>query len=486
MSSIFRPLTISLLVLALLLACSPTSGRTLPGTGTPLENEVATPTPNQGGNAVIEATPTAALVDTPTSVPPPTPTLAPSRPTPSSVPPSSAADAKEIVRGPTTGNMVALTFDAGSAAGPSSRILDILKENNIRVTMFVTGKFVDTYPDIVRRMAQDGHQISNHSYTHSDFTTLSDQQTIDEMDKTDQAILRVTGKSSKPYMRMPFGARNSRVLGTVSSAGYRSIYWTLDSGDWLENATANSVRQRILQNVASGYIVVQHMNSEQTATSLKDVISGIKEKGLRIVSLSEMLGGTAKANTVTIGLLTHVNKNKSLPTDYTPPGLVQISGVSVTRQGMVLRDVALEPLKEMLTAAGKLGLDLVVLSAYRSYSEQQQIYGQEVAQSGEAQASRLVALPGHSEHQLGTTIDITSPSIAYSLSQSFQNTSEGIWLGENAHRFGFVMSYPDGKEHITGYAYEPWHFRYIGIEAATEIKQLGITLEEYLRDSYAN
>jgi len=185
---------------------------------------------------------------------------------------------------------VALTFDAGSAAGPSSRILDVLKENNLRVTVFVTGKFVDTYPDVVKRMAQEGHQISNHSYTHADLTTLSNQQIIDEMQKTEQAILRVTGKSSKPYMRMPFGARNSRVMDTVTSLGYRSIYWTLDSGDWLENATASSVRQKILQNVGPGYIVVQHMNSEQTAASLRDVINGIKEKGLRVVSLAEMVG----------------------------------------------------------------------------------------------------------------------------------------------------------------------------------------------------
>ncbi len=185
-------------------------------------------------------------------------------------------------------------------------------------------------------------------------------------------------------------------------------------------------------------------------------------------------------------LLVHLNKSHALPPDYVPPGLVHVTGVSATRDGMTLRDTVLEQLREMFIAAGNEGLELVVLSAYRSYQEQQQIYGREVAQNGEALASTLVARPGHSEHQLGTTVDITSPTIGYTLSQDFQNTPEGKWLGENAHRFGFVMSYPEGKEQVTGYAYEPWHFRYVGIEVATEIKKLKITLEEYLRDRYAN
>lgn len=238
--------------------------------------------------ATPEVTPTAAAAPAPTATAVPTPASKPAAPLPES--PSSPGDAKEIGRGPTSGNMVALTFDAGSASGPTSKILDILKENNLKVTMFVTGQYVDTYPDLVRRMAQEGHQIANHSYSHPDFTTFSNQQILDELARTEQSVLRVTGKSSKPYMRMPFGARNSRVTDTVVSAGYRSIYWTLDSGDWLENATPNAVTQRILQNVGPGYIVVQHVNSVATSDSLREVISGIKEKGLRIVSLSELLG----------------------------------------------------------------------------------------------------------------------------------------------------------------------------------------------------
>ena len=291
MHSVSRLLIIPTLAAILFLACSPGNADTGTENGSSPGNEAAMSIPTEVSIAVPEATPTAIPVPTPTPVPPiPSPVAAPSRPATSSGPPSSPVDAKEIVRGPTTGNMVALTFDAGSAAGPSARILDILKENNLRVTMFVTGKFVDTYPDVVKRMAQEGHQISNHSYTHSNLTTLSNQQIIDEMEKTEQAILRVTGKSSKPYMRMPFGSRNSQVMDTVTSLGYRSIYWTLDSADWRANATASAVRQRILQNIAPGYIVVQHMNSEQTAASLRDVINGIKEKGLRVVSLAEMIG----------------------------------------------------------------------------------------------------------------------------------------------------------------------------------------------------
>lgn len=377
--------------------------------------------------------------------------------------------------------MVALTLDSGGVAGATARVLDVLRERRLQVTIFVTGEFTDKYPDLVKRMAQDGHQISNHSYSHRDFTTLTNNQILEEMQTAEAAILRVTGRTSKPYMRMPFGARNSRVNETVSGAGYRSIYWTLDSGDWREGATAAGVAQRVLGNVGPGYIVVHHTAADQTADALPEIIKGIQAKGLSIVTVSRLLGDGPRAQALRGDLLVHVNKNDSLAADYAPPDLVEISGVSVTRQGMKLREEALQRLKEMVAPAKGEGLELVVLSAYRSYAEQEQIYGRELVSNGQAQADRFVARPGHSEHQLGTTVDFTSPSAGYGLSQSFGETPEGRWLRDNAHRFGYVMSYPQGKESITGYAYEPWHFRYVGVKTAAEVYRLGLTLEEYLR-----
>ncbi len=103
-----------------------------------------------------------------------------------------------------------------------------------------------------------------------------------------------------------------------------------------------------------------------------------------------------------------------------------------------------------------------------------------VQQMGQDQAERISARPGHSEHQMGTAIDFTSASAGYGLGEGFAQTPEGAWLSQNAPRFGFVMSYPAGKESVTGYAYEPWHFRYVGIDVARAVVARGITLTEYL------
>lgn len=184
------------------------------------------------------------------------------------------------------------------------------------------------------------------------------------------------------------------------------------------------------------------------------------------------------------GLLLWVNRERSLPPDYVPPDLVPITGVPVTVQGMLLRRVALGPLRELIEAAQAEGLEIVVSSAYRSYQTQVAVHNYWVGVLGEGRAVRVSARPGHSEHQLGTAVDLTSPRVNYQLTESFADTPEGRWLRANAHRFGFIMSYPAGKEDITGYDYEPWHFRFVGVELATQLNRAGISLEEYFRSIY--
>ncbi len=184
------------------------------------------------------------------------------------------------------------------------------------------------------------------------------------------------------------------------------------------------------------------------------------------------------------GLLLWVNRERSLPPDYVPPDLVPITGVPVTTQGMLLRRVALGPLRELAEAARAEGLEIVVSSAYRSYQTQVAVYSYWVRVLGEARAARVSARPGHSEHQLGTTVDLTSPRVNYQLTEGFGDTPEGRWLKANAHRFGFVLSYPAGKEDITGYDYEPWHFRFVGVEVAAQVHRAGISLEEYFQRLY--
>ncbi|GIW11162.1 MAG: hypothetical protein KatS3mg061_2219 [Dehalococcoidia bacterium] len=181
-------------------------------------------------------------------------------------------------------------------------------------------------------------------------------------------------------------------------------------------------------------------------------------------------------------LLFPVSRQLALPASYVPPDLVPLTGIArLVRGTHQVRQVVVEDLKRMLAAMEAAGLQPAISSAYRSYAEQEATYAYWVHTLGQREADRVSARPGHSEHQLGTAIDFASAENGYELEESFATTREGRWLLANAARYGFVLSYPAGKEAITGYAYEPWHYRYVGVAAAQEIARLGLTPLEYYR-----
>ena len=153
------------------------------------------------------------------------------------------------------------------------------------------------------------------------------------------------------------------------------------------------------------------------------------------------------------------NKSYGLPEDYCPGEIVHEA------------DVAYD---EMKAAAAKAGVSLHIVSGFRDYETQEVIYNRYVAQDGKAAADRYSARPGHSEHQTGYSMDLNS------LSTSFGQTTEGKWLAQNCWKYGFIIRYPQGKENITGYMYEPWHVRYLGKDTAKAVYESGLTLEEYL------
>ena len=154
-----------------------------------------------------------------------------------------------------------------------------------------------------------------------------------------------------------------------------------------------------------------------------------------------------------------VNKTYSIPADYGPGDLT---------------DECWAAFRELQNAAAnEEGLSIYVVSGYRSFSTQDGLYNRYVARDGQAAADTYSARPGHSEHQTGLAIDVNS------VSYSFANTPEGQWLAANAHRFGFIIRYPENKQSITGYMYEPWHIRYIGKALAPLVYDSGLCLEEY-------
>jgi len=180
-------------------------------------------------------------------------------------------------------------------------------------------------------------------------------------------------------------------------------------------------------------------------------------------------------------ILAHINKTFALPSWYVPPNLINLTAELKTVGPEWLRAAVIPDLKALFAdAEAACDCKLAVLSAYRSYQTQALVYTYWVNKVGRRAADRGSARPGHSEHQLGTTVDLTSSTVGYRLTRDFGNTCEGIWLERNAYRYGFVLSYPKGKEAVVGYAWEPWHFRWIGRGAAAETNQMGITLEEYL------
>ena len=166
-----------------------------------------------------------------------------------------------------------------------------------------------------------------------------------------------------------------------------------------------------------------------------------------------------------------VNRKSTLSSDYKPTDLVlpDVRAVNSSNR-LYMRKEAASALEELFKAAEDENYYLYAVSGYRSYSYQKSIYNPYSGYSAPA---------GASEHQLGLAMDITLAKYNGTLSVDFGNTKEGKWVKENAHKYGFIIRYLQGKEDITGYNYEPWHLRYLGINLATELYERGITLEEY-------
>lgn len=172
-----------------------------------------------------------------------------------------------------------------------------------------------------------------------------------------------------------------------------------------------------------------------------------------------------------------INKEYGISRGYEPSDLREFNALS--NKTIMLRDEAADNAERLFEDAASEGIYLMAAAGFRTYEYQEQLYNNEVANSGKAYADKYVAKPGHSEHHTGLVIDLMRASDV-SLTEDFDKTAEFRWLQENMSDYGFILRYPKGKESITGYNYEPWHIRYVGVEAAKEIEKSGLTLEEYL------
>lgn len=219
------------------------------------------------------------------------------------------------------------------------------------------------------------------------------------------------------------------------------------------------------KDISSNVEVINNLNNKKAGTYKiiyisTDSSNNITTKERNVIVKEKSLYQPSQTPTYINGILL-VNKKYALPSTYNP-------GVDTT---------ANNALKQLQQDANKAGYNIPLLSAFRSYSRQQTIYNNYVARDGYTLADTYSARPGHSEHQTGLAFDVGA------IDDYYGDTPAGKWLATNSHKYGFIIRYPKGKTHITGYKYEPWHIRYIGIEHATNIYNKNITLEEYLQVS---
>lgn len=177
-----------------------------------------------------------------------------------------------------------------------------------------------------------------------------------------------------------------------------------------------------------------------------------------------------------------VNRHYLISRDYVPADLVvpdiPFSFIGIYEKSY-MRQTAADALEKLFQDAKSKGHNLYGVSAYRSYERQQQIYNNNVRNRGTEKTDRVSAIPGSSEHQTGLSIDVSCKAVDCALEQSFGKTEEGKWLRKNCYKYGFIIRYPKKKSKITGYSYEPWHIRYVGLNLAKYLHENNMTLEEY-------
>jgi len=268
-----------------------TTQPTSPPADTPAPTDSATPAPTATATASATATP----VPTDTPLPTDTATATPHpRWTATPVPPPTAV---VFSQGTARGNPIALTFDCGADRGEAATILDYLRRQGIPATFGVTGRWAEQNSDLIRRMVAQGAQIVNHTYDHQSFTGLSthafplDPKGItDELERADAILRHLTGSSTRPYYRPPYGDESPDTLKAVAAAGYNvDVRWTLDSLGW-DGLSATQIQARVLGAAAPGAIVLMHVGqASQDAVALPRVVDGLRAHGYHFVTIKGLL-----------------------------------------------------------------------------------------------------------------------------------------------------------------------------------------------------
>ena len=202
-----------------------------------------------------------------------------------------------IDRGPGECNAVHLSFDAGADRGYAEMILDVAKEEQVQLSFGMTGRWAQQNPDLMKRIVDEGHEVINHTWSHSSFTGFSAGRPMSvyerrlELDRTEEFLMELTGKSTRPYFRPPYGDLDGGALKDVADAGYDyTMMWTIDSFGWMRIPAAQIV-QRSLSRAEPGAIILMHVGIEsEDGPALRTIIAGLRERGFLIVGMADLLG----------------------------------------------------------------------------------------------------------------------------------------------------------------------------------------------------
>lgn len=301
---IFPPrIAASVLALIILAACS---GPSAPDEISPVPSPTSIPTIVAVATATLPPGPTPSPTPAPTATPAPSPTptqtpVPSPTPSPAAQPPPTpvpAAPAITVSQADTVQKIVALTFDATSDTGHAAQILDLLKQQRIKASFGLTGRWAEQNPDLVKRMVAEGHQIMNDTYDHASFTgfstgkpALTTQQRVDELSRMRDVVLAETGYDVKPYFRPPYGDVDGSVLQDIANAGYSvNVMWSIDSLGW-SGLKADDIVKRTIKGITPGAIVVMDVSSHSDdAAALPRVIQQLRDAGYQFVTVKQMVG----------------------------------------------------------------------------------------------------------------------------------------------------------------------------------------------------
>ncbi|ADU92927.1 delta-lactam-biosynthetic de-N-acetylase [Geobacillus sp. Y412MC52] len=213
-------------------------------------------------------------------------------------PPSAGKELDELLAkydafylGDTSEKTIYLTFDNGYENGYTAQILDVLKEKHVPAAFFVTGHYLQTAPDLVKRMAAEGHIIGNHSWHHPDLTTESDEQVREELEKVKEKTEELTGQKGMMYLRPPRGIFSERTLSLARDLGYYHVFWSLAFVDWQTDRQRGwqYAYDQIMKQIHPGAILLLHSVSKDNAEALPNVIDDLRKQGYTFASLDDLM-----------------------------------------------------------------------------------------------------------------------------------------------------------------------------------------------------